>query len=84
METGTETTYGTTPHATAQWDVAALQRLWADLPQPEWTEERAERIFQGVMREVHRRQRRRERLMIGAALALPLALLAASHALRSA
>jgi hypothetical protein len=57
--------------ADAGFDWERLRRLWSELPDYEWTEERANRIFAGIMARLERRQRWRHRLKWAAAL-LPL------------
>jgi hypothetical protein len=63
-------------------DWERLRILLRQAPEPEWDEQRAERIFQRVLQAVGRRQRRRRWALAAGAMAVPTALLVASRALR--
>ncbi len=68
--------------ATGELEWGALRALWATIPEPEWTPERAERIFQRIMATLEQRRRRRRRVLVAAAATLPVGLLVASRVLR--
>lgn len=63
-------------------DMDRLRELWATLPEPPWDDERARRVFDSIMERIDLRQRRRVWLAVGAAIATPFALLAASRLVR--
>ncbi len=62
------------------FDWSVLRRLWDHLPEPAWTQERADRVFARVMATVERRRRRqRYALAATAIVALPCALIVMAH-----
>jgi hypothetical protein len=63
-------------------DVAWLRALCGTLPEPPWDDERARRVFDGIMEGIDLRKRRRLWLKVGAAVAAPFALLVASRLTR--
>lgn len=63
-------------------DFAQLRELWRSLPEPPWDDDRAQRIFDGIMERIGMRRRRRLWLAVGAAVALPFGLLVTSRLAR--
>jgi hypothetical protein len=62
---------------------ARLRELLRHLPEPAWTQERADRIFTNILLALDRRRKRRQWALAAAgAVSVPLALVLASHIAR--
>lgn len=64
-------------HRDAEGDEAPTRRwqeliaLWRDLPDPEWNQERSDRVFEKVLLAVDRRQQRRRMAWLAACAIVP-------------